>query len=844
MASKLEKGEDFFENVVSFKKNKDHLDFLKPKQILDALEEAKTRIAPLWDVRDYVAVNPLFGYRDQKVLTTLQRVLSLTGTLLLPEKSFFKQCYETHEILDADLNTSLMLLQKESLLTLQSDYDSKSLVQFLDSKIINITKKNLTKSISDLCDIQDDKKRTDVITKEISKWASAYFDEGQSLWKMPGKEKRFFEAWKDLAQWDATFAKISPKFKILVQNLPRDPEKAVVQMIQELETFRMNHSLPIVDYLARNLATVSGWASYIQKFEFEDQLYERTDRTQKVGGLVDLIAIRLAYDLSLLDQVHDLSQLGRPANPKAEALQEIECRYIWLQALEIAKRREIVKCFNFSNPSVSLENRPLAQMAFCIDVRSEVIRRQLESQSNQIQTIGFAGFFGLPISVKRFGFSGHDSQCPVLIKPSVEVHESAYRGTEKLKQKRQGAIYALYAMKGMQSSMNSSFSVAETFGFASAIKMLLAALFRMKPNVSIESLGFKNKKTEEVFLDHAHLDLNTKVGLVAGALQNMGLTQNFAPYVFFFGHGAESSNNPYESALDCGACAGHKGLLNSQLLAALLNDVEVRKGLEAKAIHIPEETVFIPGWHNTTLDHLIVDDLKSYMENSEDYMQISEILSSASESCLLERANYLPHAKKMDAKQLQKEVCRRANDWSEIRPEWALARNHSFIVARRPLTRKMNLEGRSFLHDYDFSMDTHLSKLELIMTAPMIVTNWINMQYFASTIDPNKFGTGNKTLNNVVGTIGCIQGNESDLLGGLSEQSVRYKGQYFHEPVRLQVFIEAPCQSIDEIIKRHEMVRELIDNGWLHILSIDTQNKTIKLRHEGSWINIKEGLWN
>jgi uncharacterized protein YbcC (UPF0753/DUF2309 family) len=42
-----------------------------------------------------------------------------------------------------------------------------------------------------------------------------------------------------------------------------------------------------------------------------------------------------------------------------------------------------------------------------------------------------------------------------------------------------------------------------------------------------------------------------------------------------------------------------------------------------------------------------------------------------------------------------------------------------------------------------------------------------------------------------------------------------------HEPLRLSVFIEAPEAAIDDIIARHELVCQLIENGWLHLFRID-----------------------
>ncbi len=49
----------------------------------------------------------------------------------------------------------------------------------------------------------------------------------------------------------------------------------------------------------------------------------------------------------------------------------------------------------------------------------------------------------------------------------------------------------------------------------------------------------------------------------------------------------------------------------------------------------------------------------------------------------------------------------------------------------------------SFLHDYRWEQDGEFKVLELIMTAPMIVTHWINFQYSASTVDNPHYGSGN-----------------------------------------------------------------------------------------------------
>ena len=104
------------------------------------------------------------------------------------------------------------------------------------------------------------------------------------------------------------------------------------------------------------------------------------------------------------------------------------------------------------------------------------------------------------------------------------------------------------------------------------------------------------------------------------------------------------------------------------------------------------------------------------------------------------------------------------------------------------------------------------------MTAPMLVTHWINWQYHASTCDPLHLGSGNKLLHNVVGgNIGVFEGNGGDLRIGLSRQSLNDGKRWVHEPLRLTVVIDAPQAAIDAVIQQHAVVRQLLDNGWLYL---------------------------
>ena len=179
----------------------------------------------------------------------------------------------------------------------------------------------------------------------------------------------------------------------------------------------------------------------------------------------------------------------------------------------------------------------------------------------------------------------------------------------------------------------------------------------------------------------------------------------------------------------------------------------------------------------------------------------------------------------------------RSRDWSEVRPEWGLARNAAFIAARRERTRGVDLQGRAFLHEYDATLDSDGSVLTLILNAPMVVASWINLQYFASTVDNTVFGCGTKTLHNRVGSLGVVLGNGGDLRTGLALQSVHgADGRWFHEPLRLQVVIEAHQAKIDDVLNAHKAVRDLVENGWIRLFALDPNGSQTCLRlPDGRW---------
>lgn len=674
------------------------------------------------------------------------------------------------------------------------------------------------------------------INRETIKWCGTYFDEGQSVIDMPVGDRGFYSAFKDLSKYDRMLHQGSKKNKQWLNQLPDNAEDAIIQCLESLQVSDEEH----LSFLKKSLAQLSGWSGYMKwRTEWKDNS-NHLDKNSNM--LIDFMAVRLIITVLLHPEINfaksTFSNDKTHKHPMIDNIKQLEENYkshLIPSLLNEAKSINIVA-------KESLE----AQLVFCIDVRSEPFRRHLESLG-PYETLGFAGFFGLPIRLHDYNSGKVTDSCPVLLKPRYDIHDCpSEKNTCAEKQHEQGkkilnGLTDIYQQ--LKYNFATPFALVETLGAWCGLLMLSKTI---KPMMTISTL---NKWIEKIMptvrtkplVDMMSTDSINGISpadqaLYAEAvLRIMGLTDHFGKSVIFCGHGSSTQNNPYASGLDCGACGGNHGGGNAKVLAAILNKESIRASLSERGIHIPLDTQFLAAEHNTTTDDMFIfEDNMPPLLHGKVLRQLQENLIKAKVKNAASRVTHFDAGGQVNPIE---ETGRRSQDWSEVRPEWGLARNAAFIIGPRKLTQDLDLEGRCFLHSYDWVQDEQLTSLETILTAPMVVAEWINTQYLFSTIDNVTYGSGSKVTHNVTGKIGVMQGNGSDLMHGLPLQSVKSTDALnFHQPQRLLTVIYAPREKVSTIIERQAILKTLFFNSWVHLIVIEpTENKAYQLQTTGEW---------
>ncbi|KAB1118765.1 DUF2309 family protein [Micromonospora aurantiaca] len=699
----------------------------------------------------------------------------------------------------------------------------------------------------------------------VAGWCAAHCGRPAARWPVPGPaDESCWARWRRVAGVDR--AGVSG-LRALVAALPAEPERAVALLLRALGVAPA--AWPA--YLTRSLLRLPGWAGYARWSQTRPG--ERPDLTP-----LDLLAVRLSYELALAGTATHrhlgvpptlqavtaattptaaaptavstptagtagtVPAAGAPGTDEPAALARLVAALgvdapalallpeetvavvrdvvaelsparqaeVWLAAAEHAYRRRLRNRLDHGarpRPRRAARVTPLAQAVFCIDVRSEGLRRHLEA-AGPVDTYGFAGFFGLPVRTVAADAARGRDRCPVLMRPVATVGETADATRVRRRRARQAWRRAFASAKA---------DPVGAFAFVEVAGVLATAALAVRA-VAPGRFAPPADDTAPTVADlAAALTLDEQVYYAEATLRTVGLTTGFAPLVLLCGHGATSTNNPYAAALDCGACGGNRGGVSARLVAALLNRPEIREALVARGIHLPADTHVLAGEHDTVTDEVRLFDVDTVPVRLRPHVDdLTRRLAEAGAGLRAERATRLP------GRPGSRHLPGRASDWAQVRPEWALAGNAAFIAAPRELSAGRDLGCRTFLHSYDWTADPDAVALETIMTGPLVVASWINLQYYFSTVDPHRLGAGTKTVHTVLGdALGVLSGSGGDLRVGLPLQSVDDGTRPAHDPLRLLAVVHAPHHLVDTVLGRNPALRQLIDGGWMSLTVID-----------------------
>ncbi len=788
------------------------------------LTKVKKYVPTYWPLQSFIATNPLFNLIEQPLdecLSDLGKYVDIKGSESIEQ---YHQYYMNGEI--SLHNFELAIREFLSDKNLDSNYTNELKNALINPKVqydLEDAFNKSNQSISILYSNQAAKDKNHIQSEKIKvkliKFLADFLDLGQAKWDMPIKNDTLYLAWRE-------YSIVEDKYiRQAIEESPIDSEKAIEFLLTKL-------GIPAKakyteQYLIEILFQVLGWCSIIKWLE------ERPDNPyiKKKAAISDVLAIWLNLEYALLLKHNWPPAIDVNCNQSCDnAIHQVLCNHvtnesllrmlnrytislIWQRAHELNYRNQLIDNINVSKVTKTT-NTPDAQFLFCIDTRSEGMRRKLEFIGNY-ETFGFAGFFGIGFKLFDEQSGACSFQCPAIVVPEITLNNK---------------IQPQPPLKKLQTSISTIFNKTKSGYLAPLILFdILGGWFSMgllgktlmseKINKLFKTSYASTYSDKSITTFQSSGEFNPEI-LAEKAnfvLTAIGLKSNFAPFVFISGHIAESENNPFQSSLDCGACGGNGGIPNSIVFCQALNDQKVRDILHSKYnIIIPKSTFFVSSSHNTT-----TDEFNYYNLDSMDEMQHKSFTTISSD---ISHAGALLREERLKCLFGEAAVDKRKSNWAELVPEMALANNAAFIIAPRELTANLHLDRRTFLHSYEPDLDQDGEILNFIFNAPVIVGHWINSQYYFSTTDMDIYGAGNKAIHNVVGQFGVMEGNFSDYKIGLPLQSVAYKNKLVHQPLRLLVLVYARQKQIDKILANSPIVAAMFRGRWAHLEVIEPNN--------------------
>lgn len=492
---------------------------------------------------------------------------------------------------------------------------------------------------------------------------------------------------------------------------------------------------------------------------------------------------------------------------------------------------------------------PVCQVVCCIDDREESFRRYLEEINEGYETFGTAGFFGVDAEFHSL-YERPAPFCPVNIVPTHQIQVAPRKGSES-------RLMGLQRVKTLQSDVE-MFIETKSRSLVRGWLLALGGIMALVP-LSLSTLAPRLMHRFRLYLKRSLLNpadesaimfaedesagsegkytLDEMAHRVRTLLLTTGLSRRLAPLVVVMGHGSFSTNNPYRSAYDCGACGGRPGRMNPRVFALMANRKDVRAKVREQGVEIPDSTFFLGAFHNTTTDaveYFDTDDLSP--GNRKIFEKFRADVEVARAQNALERCRRFDDTEVRTVSEAIAHVESRAHHIAQPRPEYGHATNAIAIVGRREMTKGLFLDRRAFLISYDKTVDPDIGALRNLLRAVIPVCMGINLEYFFSALDNQKYGAGTKLPHNVTSLLALMTGYCSDLRTGLPQQMIE-----IHEATRLLFVIEQEPEKLQEMMTVEPELAKLILNHWVVLMAYSAEtNQMYYLDQTGAFAKFEE----
>ncbi len=730
----------------------------------------------------------------------------------------------------------------------------------------------------------------DLIHPVLIRWSGAYLDTGLAYWPMPERERGFYRCVRNLSRHasDLPQAWMAGLRKELLRQ-KREGMTSLEAVADQLDALGVE-AAEWETFIEAELLALPGWAGMFRRLETGPELRMRS----LPYSLMDFLAIRLtamnaalgagirtagldigvrelratararpcrkselrsAYRLFRLfvSAGVDLATIERLSPTEARRLEsaldqfgDFDRRAVYQEAYERRYRHQVLDAlaYNVEQQQKLEPVTPKLQVIMCIDDREESLRRHLEELDPEVETLGVAGYYGLAISYRGLTEAHAQPLCPAAQTPSHRIEEVPIDEVQAASWRRRwsllsktgfaGHVGARSLIRGMGLSLA---GVVEAFPMvvrllapraAHRTKEIIRERVVAAPETTLTALRDPDDESDLGYT------LDEVVPKLAHTLEDMGLARAFAPLVVVLGHGSTSMNNPHEAAHECGACSGGKGGPNARLFSLLLNRSDVRaRLLDEHGIDIPAATYFVGGIHDTSNDAVDLFDLSQVPDTHRERLaEARALLDEARARDAHERVRRF-HSVPLSASPAEalKHVEGRAENLAEPRPEYGHCTNAICLVGRRHPQRGLFLDRRVFLVSYDPTQDEDGAILERLLASVGPVGAGINLEYYFSYVDQDKYGAGTKLPHNVTGLVGVMNGHESDLRTGLPYQMVDV-----HEPMRLLTVVEATEERLLAIAESQPGVGRLVGNGWIQLVAQHPETGSLSVLRPGGFV--------